>query len=129
MEVTMIMPSTIAALIGIPLAISLYYWLWQAMEKREHAELEKIRIQEANIIVDHGYTPDVITAKAGRLLQVNFLRKDLSYCDEEILFPDFNKRIKLPHYVVVSTELMPEKPGEYTFQCGKGKLKGKLVVE
>ena len=41
----------------------------------------------------------------------------------------FNKRIKLPHYVVVSTELMPEKPGEYTFECGKGKLKGKLVVE
>ena len=125
----MITSSTVAALIGIPLAISLYYWFWQAMEKKEQAQLERTRIQEANIIVDHGYFPDVITAEAGRLLQVNFLRKDLSYCDEEILFPDFNKRIKLPHYVVVSTELMPEKPGEYTFQCGKGKLKGKLVVE
>ncbi len=125
----MIMSSTVAALIGIPLAISLYYWFWQAVEKKEKAKMERTRIQEANIIVDQGYFPDVITAKAGRLLQVNLLRKDLSYCDEEILFPDFNKRIKLPHYVVVSTELMPEKPGEYTFQCGKGKLKGKLVVE
>lgn len=122
------MTSTVAALIGIPLAIALYYWFWQAMDKKEQAQLESSRIQEANIIVDHGYSPDVITAKAGRLLQVNFLRKDLSYCDEEILFPDFNKRMKLPHYVVVSTELMPEKPGEYTFHCGKGKLKGKLVV-
>ncbi len=125
----MITSSTVAALIGIPLAIALYYWFWQAMEKKEKAELERTRIQEANVIVDHGYFPDVITAKAGRLLQVNFLRKDLSYCDEEILFPDFNKRMRLPHYVVVSTELMPEKPGEYTFQCGKGKLKGKLIVE
>ena len=125
----MITSSTVAALIGIPLAISLYYWFWQAVEKKEKAKMERTRIQEANIIVDQGYFPDVITAKAGRLLQVNLLRKDLSYCDEEILFPDFNKRIKLPHYVVVSTELMPEKPGEYTFQCGKGKLKGKLVVE
>ena len=125
----MITSSTVAALIGIPLAISLYYWFWQAVEKKEKAKMERTRIQEANIIVDQGYFPDVITAKAGRLLQVNLLRKDLSYCDEEILFPDFNKRIKLPHCVVVSTELMPEKPGEYTFQCGKRKLKGKLVVE
>ena len=124
----MIMPSTIAALIGIPLAISLYYWFWQATEKREHAELERTRIQEASIIVEHGYSPDVITAKAGRLLRVYFLRKDLSYCDEEIVFPDFNRKIRLPHRVVVSTEFLPEKPGEYTFHCGKGKLKGKLVV-
>ncbi len=123
------MTSTVAALIGIPLAIALYYWFWQAMDKKEQAQLESSRIQEANIIVDHGYSPDVITAKAGRLLQVNFLRKDLSYCDEEILFPDFNKRIRLPHYVVVFTEIMPEKSGEYSFQCGKGKLKGKLIVE
>lgn len=125
----MITYSTVAALVGIPAAIALYYWIWQAMDKKEQAEVERTRIQEANIVVDHGYSPDVITAKAGRLLRVNFLRKDLSYCDEEIIFPDFNKRIKLPHYVVVSTELMPEKPGEYTFQCGKGKLNGKLVVE
>ena len=125
----MITFSTVAALIGIPLAVAFYYWFCKAMEKREHAELERIRIQEASIIVEHGYSPDIITAKAGRLLRVYFLRKDLSYCDEEILFPDFNKRLRLPHYVVVSTEIMPEKPGEYTFQCGKGKLKGKLVVE
>ena len=119
----------LATLIGVPSALALYYWLWKAIEKREQRELERTRIQEASIVVEHGYSPDVITAKAGRLLRVYFLRKDLSYCDEEILFPDFNRRIKLPHRVVVSTEFMPEKPGEYTFQCGKGKLKGKLIVE
>lgn len=126
----MIPTSTLAALIGIPLAVALYYyWFWKTMEKKEQEQLERTRIQEASIIVEHGYSPDVITAKSGRLLRVYFLRKELSYCSEEILFPDFNKRIKLPHHVVVSTELMPEKPGEYTFQCGKGKLKGRLVVK
>lgn len=118
----------LTAIVGIPAAIGLYYWFWQAAERKEQETLERTHIQEANIIVDHGYSPDVITAKAGRLLQVNFLRKEISYCTEEVLFPDFNKKIKLPHYVVVSTQLLPEKPGEYTFQCGKGKLKGKLVV-
>ncbi len=124
----MITTSTIAALLGIPFAIGIYYWLWQAMEKKEQERLERTRIQEASIIVDGGYSPEVITARAGRPLRVYFLRKDLSYCDEEILFPDFNRRITLPHRVVVSTEFMPEKPGEYAFQCGKGKLKGTLIV-
>ena len=114
----MITTSTIAALLGIPFAIAVYYWFWQAMEKKEKGRLERTRIQEASIIVDGGYSPDVITARAGRLLSVYFLRKELSYCDEEILFPDFNKRIRLPHHVVVSTELLPEKPGEYTFRYG-----------
>ena len=125
----MITPDMVKAFLGIPIAVALYYWFWSFMEKKEKAAIERTRIQEANIIVNHGYSPDVITAKAGKLLQVNFLRKEISYCTEEVVFPDFSKRIKLPHCVVVSTELMPEKPGEYTFQCGKRKLKGKLVVE
>ncbi len=125
----MIPTSTIAALLGIPLAIAIYYWFWQATEKKEQAQLEEARIQEASIIVNHGYFPNVIKAKAGRLIRVYFLRRELSYCSEEVIFPEFNKRINLPHHVVVSTEIMPEKPGEYTFQCGKGKLKGKLIVE
>ena len=124
----MISPDMVKAFLGIPIAVALYYWFWGFMEKKEKAAIERTRIQEANIIVNHRYSPDVITAKAGKLLQVNFLRKEISYCTEEVVFPDFNKRITLPHYQVVSTQFIPERPGEYTFQCGKGKLKGKLVV-
>lgn len=124
----MITSNVIEALITIPFAIALYYLFWRRMEKKEHAELEKTYIQEVNVIVNHGYFPDVITAKAGRLLQVNFLRKGLFYCSEEVVFPDFNRKLKLPPYIVVSTQFTPEKPGEYVFQCGRGKLKGKLVV-
>ncbi len=125
----MITPDILKALIAIPLATALYYWFWSIMEKKEKAVIERTRIQEANIIVNHSYSPNVITAKAGKLLRVNFLRKEISYCTEEVLFPDFNKRMKLPHYQVVSTEFIPEKPGEYSFLCGKGKVHGKLVVE
>ncbi len=125
----MITPDMLRALFGIPLAFALYFWFWSVMEKKEQTALNKTRIQEANIIVNHGYSPDVITAKAGQLLRVNLLRKEISYCTEEVVFPDFNRRVKLPHYQVVSTEFIPEKHGEYIFLCGEGKLKGKLVVE
>jgi len=100
------------------------------MEKKEKArsEMEKNRVQVANIRVRSGYSPDVITARSGKLLHVNFLREELVPCTEKIFFPDFGKEVKLVPFQVVSTEFVPQKPGEYNFQCEKGKIKGKLVV-
>ena len=86
-------------------------------------------VQEANVIVKGGYTPDVLVVKAGRPVRLNFLRQETASCSEMVLFPDFNKSARLPTGETVSIELFPEKPGEYDFQCQMGMLHGKLIAE
>jgi plastocyanin domain-containing protein len=86
-------------------------------------------LQQAQIIVKGGYTPDVLVVKAGQPVRFDFLRQETASCSEMVLFPDFNKSAKLPPGEVVSIEFTPETPGEYEFQCQMGMLRGKLVVE
>ena len=86
-------------------------------------------VQETNIVVKGGYTPDVLVVKAGQPVRLNFNRQETASCSEMVLFPDFNKSAKLPPGEVVSIEFTPEQAGEYDFQCQMGMLHGKLIVE
>jgi plastocyanin domain-containing protein len=86
-------------------------------------------VQEANIVVKGGYTPDVLVVKAGQPVRLNFNRQETASCSEMVLFPDYNKSAQLPPGETVSIEFTPETPGEYDFQCQMGMLHGKLIVE
>jgi len=86
-------------------------------------------VQEAQIIVKGGYTPDVLVVKAGQPVRFNFLRQETASCSEMVLFPDFDRSAKLPPGETVPIEFTPETPGEYDFQCQMGMLHGKLIVE
>ncbi|HBY97270.1 MAG TPA: copper-transporting ATPase [Chloroflexi bacterium] len=86
-------------------------------------------VQEALVVVKGGYTPDVLVVKAGRPVRLNFNRQETSSCSEMVLFPDFNKSAQLPEGETVAVEFTPGQPGEYTFQCQMGMLRGKLVAE
>jgi len=86
-------------------------------------------VQEAQIIVKGGYTPDVLVVKAGQPVRFNFLRQETASCSEMVLFPDFDRSAKLPPGETVPIEFTPEQPGEYEFQCQMGMLRGKLIVE
>ena len=86
-------------------------------------------VQEVQVIVKGGYTPDVIVVKAGKPVKINFLRQESSSCTEMVIFGDFNKSAKLPEGEVVPVEFTPEKPGEYEFHCQMGMVRGKLIVE
>jgi plastocyanin domain-containing protein len=86
-------------------------------------------VQEVQIIVKGGYTPDVLVVKAGQPVRFNFLRQETASCSEMVLFLDFNKSARLPPGETVSVEFTPDTPGEYEFQCQMGMLRGKLVVE
>ncbi len=86
-------------------------------------------VQEAQIIVKGGYTPDVLVVKAGQPVRFNFLRQETASCSEMVLFPDFDRSAKLPPGEVVPIEFTPETPGEYEFTCQMGMFRGKLIVE
>lgn len=86
-------------------------------------------IQEADIRVKGGYTPDVLVLQAGKPVRLHFTREETASCSEMVLFPDFDKSARLPTGETVTVEFTPEQAGEYGFQCQMGMLRGKLIVE
>ncbi len=80
-------------------------------------------------LVKGGYTPDLIVVEHGRPVRLNFRREESASCSEMVLLPDFQKSASLPQGEVVPIEFLPEKPGEYGFQCQMGMFRGKLIVE
>jgi plastocyanin domain-containing protein len=81
------------------------------------------------VLVKGGYTPDVIVVEKGKPVRLNFVRTESASCSEMVLFPDFKKSAKLPEGETVAVEFMPDKAGEFEFQCQMGMLRGKLIVE
>ncbi len=122
-------PVDIAVLLGAVILSVAVVWFF-FFSKKEGTRLAAAGgVQEANIVVKGGYTPDVLVVKAGQPVRLNFTREETASCSEMVLFPDFNKSAKLPTGETVTLEFTPDKPGEYDFQCQMGMLHGKLIVE
>ena len=84
--------------------------------------------QQAQIVVDGGYSPEVIVVKRGQPVTLNFLRKDPSDCLEEVVLPDFGVRRHLALNETTSIEIRPDQAGEFTFSCGMNMFHGKIKV-
>jgi plastocyanin domain-containing protein len=121
--------SQLGVLLGAVVLSALVIWYFFLSEKKGTRLAASSGVQEANIVVKGGYTPDVLVDKAGQPVRLNFNRQETASCSEMVLFPDFNQSAKLPTGQTVTLEFTPEKPGEYGFQCQMGMLHGKLIVE
>ena len=104
-----------------------FFWLKKTIGTR--AALVSGGWQEQMILVKGGYTPDTIVALAGRPLRLIFQREEASACSEMVVFDAFAKNAKLPEGQPTIVELMPKEPGEYSFSCQMGMLRGTLIVE
>jgi len=123
-------PDKILVTLGGVAAIAFIVWFfWLIKKPGIKAALTSGGYQEAMVLVKGGYTPDVIVVERGRPVRLNFVRTESAACSEMVLFPDFSKSAKLPEGDTVPVELLPDKPGEYEFQCQMGMLRGKLIVE
>lgn len=122
-------PAEIAVTLGgIALAAFVAWFFW--FSPREVTRIaEAAGVQEAEIIVKGGYTPDVIVVKAGRPVRLRFIRQETSPCSEMVMLADFGKSATLPPGRPVYVEFTPDKPGEYDFTCQMRMLRGKLIVE
>jgi Cu+-exporting ATPase len=83
---------------------------------------------EVTVVVEGGYSPDVIHARVGRPLRLIFDRRDTSPCTDEIVFPDFGIRRALTANARTVVEIRPERAGEFTFSCGMNMLHGRILV-
>ncbi len=82
----------------------------------------------AQIMVDGGYTPEVITIQRGRTVRLDFMRKDASSCLDEVVLPDFGVRRHLALNETTSLEITPERTGAFAFSCGMNMYHGKILV-
>lgn len=114
---------------GLALVAFIIWFFWMGKRSGVKAAVNSSGYQEVLVLVKGGYTPDVITVEHGKPVRLNFLRTESSSCSEMVMLPEFKKSANLPEGETVAVEFMPDKVGEFEFQCQMGMLRGKLVVE
>lgn len=113
---------------GLGLISAEMWWFLFSTTKSKQA-ITNQGIQELEIIVDGGYTPNQIVVKVGQPVHLNFFRKDPSSCLEKVLLPDFHKALDLQLNETTSVEFTPTETGEYTFHCGMNIFRGVIKVQ
>lgn len=111
------------------LLIAFTLWFFFGAREATTAAMGTDGVQEVNVVVNGGYSPDYIEVRQGRPVRLNFLRKDTSSCTEQVVFGDFGIIRDLPTGQTVPIEFTPDKPGEFTFACGMNMVRGKLIVK
>lgn len=111
---------TIVSLFGIGFT----YWFFLSKKDKE-----SIKVTDSiDIIVDGGYSPEVIEIPRDKLIKLNFTRKDPSSCLEEVVISDLKIRKFLPLNQKTTVEITPHQSGEFKFSCGMNMFHGKIIV-
>ncbi|HEV2762336.1 MAG TPA: cupredoxin domain-containing protein [Pyrinomonadaceae bacterium] len=119
----------ILVIVGGVALVAFVLWYFFGERERTSARVVEGGVQEVDIKVKGGYSPDVIVVKQGSPVRLNFYRDETNACSEEVVFADFRVARRLPAFKTTSVELTPDRPGEFTFTCGMSMMRGKLVVE
>ena len=119
---------TIVTVLGLFLIILVNWYFFFPRRKEVSASFKESQLQEVEITVKGGYTPDVIVVKKGIPVRLNFYRNETADCSDTIVIGDFKIRKALPAFKTTSIEFTPDQTGEFDFTCGMGMLKGKLIV-
>ena len=119
----------IGVVIGGAAAIAFVLWYFFGKRTRVAASMSDRGVQEINIRVRGGYSPNVIVVREGVPVRLNFYRDETAACSEQVVFGDFGIARDLPAFKTTPVEFVPDKTGEFTFTCGMNMLRGKLIVE
>jgi len=113
----------IVTMVGF-VGIAFTYWFFLIKKGKEVVVQGSI-----DIIVEGGYSPNVIAIPKGKTTKLNFIRKDSNSCLEEVVLGDFKIRKYLPLNQKVTIELTPQKGGEFGYSCGMNMFHGKIIVK
>lgn len=116
-------------LVGLGLIAFVLWYLFFSTRQVVGAVSSSAGVQEVDVTVKGGYSPDVIEVEKGKPVQLHFYRDEEASCSEEILFPDFGIRRELPAFQTTLIELLPQQAGRFEFTCGMGMLRGSLLVK
>lgn len=108
--------------------IGFILWFFFGSKATTTARDDAKGVQEVEVVVRGGYTPDRIEVRQGRPVRLTFLRQESNPCTEQLILGDFGISRTLPEGERVPVEFTPDKAGEFTFHCGMNMVRGKLVV-
>lgn len=118
----------IVTLGGVAL-IGLILWFFFGPRRTTAARAGDAGVQEVEIVVRGGYSPDRVEVRRGRPVRLTFLREESNPCTEQVVLGDFGISRHLPAGQKVSVEFTPDTTGEFTFHCGMNMVRGRLVVK
>ncbi len=98
------------------------------LEQPVRARLDPAGRQIVDVLVDRGYHPDTIVARAGVPLRLVFRRDDVDTCSERVVFssPHIDRRLAATGATTI--ELPAQPPGEVRFTCGMGRYRGRIEL-
>jgi plastocyanin domain-containing protein len=86
-------------------------------------------VQKVRITVgQRGYNPSNFRLKKAVPAQLTFKRITDQSCGTEIVIPAYNIRKDLPLNQPVTVNFTPRKSGSFSFTCGMGMFKGKVII-
>ena len=112
---------------GIALIGMLAYYFFGP--KKARTAVVRGGVQEVEIVVKGGYSPDIIRVQRGIPLRLVFDRREASDCSSRVVFPDFQINKALGAFTKTTIEFTPQHVGEFGFACGMNMLHGTLIVE
>jgi len=118
----------IAVTLGGIGAIAFLAWFFFGPKQAKVAQV-KGNVQEIEITVKGGYSPDIIRVQKGVPLRLIFNRQEAGDCSSRVVFPDFHASKTLAPFAKTTLEFTPDKAGEFGFACGMNMLHGTLIVE
>ena len=118
----------IVVIAGVSL-VALVLWYFFGERERVEAHAAGDGVQEIDITVKGGYSPDVVVVREGAPVRLNFYRDETDSCSDRVIFGDFHIARELPAFKTTPVEFTPERAGEFTWTCGMSMMRGKLVVE
>ena len=119
----------IVTLVGASLLTFVGWFFFLAPHRVGAAVSSSAGVQQVDILVKGGYSPNVIEVEHGKPVQLNFYRDEDGTCSEELLMPDFNIRRDLAPFKTTAIEFLPKQAGTFEFTCGMHMLRGSLVVK
>lgn len=90
---------------GIGLIAFLAWYFFGSRESGRAALLEGV--QEVEVTVKGGYSPNLIRVREGVPLRIVFDRREGGECTSEVVFPDFRVRRALPAFRRTEVRLVP----------------------
>ena len=98
------------------------------VEQTVRARVDPAGRQVVDVLVDRGYHPDTIIARAGIPLRLVFRRHDVDACSERVVFssPHIDRRLDASGLTTI--ELPGQPPGEVRFTCGMGRYRGRIEL-
>lgn len=98
------------------------------LEQPVRARLDSDGHQVVEVVIERGYHPDAILARAGLPLRLVFRRDDDDACSERVVFssPHIDRRLAATGSTTI--ELPAQPPGEVRFTCGMGRYRGRIEL-